>query len=373
MEFIGVEFRFSANDLKMIEAMLRAADPLVAAPSNIKDLYDIREFVINHERKEASLHAQVDNNILSTATLLASGCSISTKESEARAERTTAAVLAYFNFGGFQLEPNIALYEQAWRSTHEHSLDQLKKFRIADHVHPQHYIDIALGRVDRLEIDAIETARSLIGETANDSRQADFRTVLQNWRVSYCALLKLVEIERGNGSARSKTLSLIDWMADAHFFSLVPTAMAMMFLSPDRPGGLIKRYLSEDSERVSAGLQNAAWDCVYIKQWVDRAGRSKPNEIWFFSSLDYLARLLAKSIMGGADDSDEELRHRILGAYWPVADAQAIWAHYVDQQAKVEPSPEREALVWERLASLNKSIRQIEHRLNLPAARLTEN
>jgi len=371
MEFIVSAIPFNSDDIIKIESMLQAADPLVVAPSNIRNRYDVRQFVFNDARRDASLHVQVDNNVVSTATSLANGQSISQRESEAKVERSTAALLAFFIIGGFELEPNIALYEQAWRSTHEHSTNQLKLFRVADRVHPQSYIDIALDRADRIETATIEAAVRLVGNAALSSRQIDFRQVLQNWKVSYHALLRVIEIERSAESPRMKALSLIEWMAEEHFFSPIPTAMALMFLSPGRPGSLIKSPRSENGEKVGASLQNAAWDCVYIKQWVDRARQSSSKDIWFFSSMDGRARSLARTVCGSAEDSRHEMRRRLLGEYWSAADASAIWTRYEELVDMVSRSPERESQIAQRLSRIDEAIRQIEHRLNLPQARLT--
>lgn len=84
-------------------------------------------------------------------------------------------------------------------------------------------------------------------------------------------------------------------------------------------------------------------------------------------------RVFGKTLIAGRETSNEEMRRRILGAYWPVADAEAVWMHYANRRASIQASPgERGTLVRERLARLDEDIRRVEGRLSLPKARLAD-
>lgn len=352
------------EDIASIRTMLEFVDPLVRPPSNIHNLYDLAEII---SRNAGSLNVLVDNNIVSTAAKFAAGEPISTSEGGASAERTTAALLAFLSLGNFQLEPNVALHEQAWRTTHNHAIDVLERFRIADNVDSAACVDIGLGRADRIGDTELSRVRSVLAGRGRASTQGDFRSVLQNWRVSYRSLLKLIEIERTSATAQSKATAFLDWMANEHFFALVPTVLGLIYLAPDRPGGLIKNSASADPSRVSAGLQNASWDCVYIKQWAIRVKASVGGELWFFASMDTLARLLSRFLFPQSGESSDEAILRVLGLYWRQPRAASLLVQHYAQFRGRQPRPD---VVAERMANLDAGIRQTEALLGLPPARL---
>ena len=132
---INLEFR--QEDFKPIVEMVKAADPFVISPSTVNDPYDLREYIAASSGGPCRLWSLLDNNILTGACALARGESVIRNGKVDESKRLVAAIMCFLILGGFELEPFLAVYEQAATTGQEAGVKALKAFRIADNIHPQ--------------------------------------------------------------------------------------------------------------------------------------------------------------------------------------------------------------------------------------------
>jgi len=361
-----IDLPITSEDFFALESLVRSADPFLIQPSTISDKYDLSEYVHAAAFQDVSLYALLDNNILTRAVAFANGKKLSNEAESRKVDQLAAAVMAFFLLGDFLLEPNIALYEKAWCNSHQHVISELQSFRIADQIHPQHYVNLALGRKENIPSHALEEAKDNAASKLGVAEEANFKEVLTHWKTSYLFLLKTTELWRSPGTDFEKARALIDWMKDEAFFSAVSSVFGILLLSPSRPSKMLRGIGSENASKLHSGLQNSAWDCVYVKHWVNRASQSTSDIIWFLCSNDtVLKQVGAVLLQRQGEDSSTKLTLQ-MEEVWGKKKGRKLYDHYHMQTKSMNhDSPARKQLVIERVANVDNMISDLEIKLGL--------
>jgi hypothetical protein len=361
-----IELEFGADDFVPIVELVRSLDPIVASPSTIDDRYNLREYIVATTGETASLWALLDNNILTRACALAEGQSAVRPDPNDRSYRIVAAIMCFFILGGFDLEPSVAIYEKSARSDHQKALDALELFRIADHVHPQAYSDLALGRTNCLPPDEIDRAREFASAVRPQQVESDFTRTIKPWQVQYLALLNAAILQANHSDPLTSALAFLEWMENESFFSITGSLFSLAFLSPNRPARMIKDVSKPDPDKVLTGVRNAAWDLTYVSAWGRRARRAAPRELSFLCSNDKIVKTMAKPIfVTNEQDTDEELT-QFLRKYWPKdAAAKLLAAMNIHQTRITSDTGERRKLVEARYNEMGAAIERAENALRL--------
>lgn len=363
MNVVVVESPLPVDDVSAIEQMLREADPLVSPPSNIEDVYSLPLYLHNAAVGGATLYALLDNNILTRATAFASGGAVSENAESARVDRLAAAVMCFLIAASFRVEPNIPLHEKAAHGGHDNAVEQLRLLRIADHVSPQAYCDVALGRTQRLPPEAIAEAIGRLPAGMPPARQPDFAAETRTWLAAYYALLKVASLDRQDTSAFEKAAAFLTWSRTDAFFSATATTFALIFLSPRRPPRMIKRVNSANPALVKEGLQNAAWDLLYMKHWLNQVSQSAANTIWFLFSNDQVLKRLARNLVEPDGDVRGQMLLRILDEYWG-NESRALAERYQAEKAAAMTA-DRKEVVDARYAAMAEGVANLERELGL--------
>lgn len=177
--------------------MVQSAEPFLIAPSNIEDPYNLGRYLRATTIEDVSLKVLIDNNVLVTAVNVAKGELIS----KSIADRQACAVMAFLLLGDFLIEPSMAIYEKASTIGHEWALKDFYYFRLADHIHPNVYAEIALGIIDQAPKDEIEEATNLIAQHYIDVKEKNFAKSLDVWKLNYLSVLKAAILFKQNSGS----------------------------------------------------------------------------------------------------------------------------------------------------------------------------
>lgn len=275
-------------DLRTLAESLRSRDvftPTFAAPE--VDRYDPVVYRDQAARFETSTALLVDRNIVSRWIDMVRGAHPTADH------RVAAAVLAFAQCAEIDVEPNIALYELAFTQGQDAAVDELLAFRLADHVDPEYWAEIALDRADAIgELpDGV-----LLRET---DLTIDFTMKLRRWRRNYILALKIAELELRGGNSVDRMLEMVSWMYGDFLLGGPALALAAHYLAPNSPRKrLLKGLKSPDRERAIAGIRNAAWDLTLVSEWAIRVEK-QPSEarLVLLASFDQGVHRLARSVV----------------------------------------------------------------------------
>lgn len=299
---------FPYSDLLGIAAILRRADVFVPGfiPADI-GLYDIRGYLFAAQVSGKSLILLPDRNIVSRLAKVTLGQPVDHQQ------RMAAAVLAFAQCLDILLEPSIAFHELAPAQGNEAAYDELARFRAADNMNPRHWIDLALGRTDKLPVQAI---------CAVDER-SDLSKPLHRWRMNYVVALKIGELELCDIKPLERVLRLFEWMYQ-DFILAGPAAMfACHYFSPSFPRKrLLKGLRSADRSRALAGVANATWDITHLSDFVRRINEPLDTPThYMFASLDEGLRRIAGTLI---TPSESAHMAGYLRAWWSPSQAEIV-------------------------------------------------
>jgi len=305
---------FPVEDIEQICSLLAEADPFVPAfEPNGFGLYSLAGQVWSLEFEEVETVILPDRNIASRMAQIARG------EAIGKNAQIIAAITAFAHFFDIMMEPGIAFHELAPQEGNEAALEELSWFRAADHGDKFDWLDVALGRRDRLRQ----------AGAPREPESHDLAKTLRDWNTNYGAVLKVAEIELFHpGTPFEKIMALLDWLHRDYFFAGQVATMACIFYGPiNAPkAGLVKGLRSPDRERAIAGAKNAAWDALYISAlnaMVNKAAGGPKRFI--YASLDRRARLIARMGMSfGGDGPHRDVMQNILSEWWAAQEAAAI-------------------------------------------------
>jgi hypothetical protein len=332
-----------------MQNFLNDTKPFISSPSSLDNPYEILPYIHAHHDDEMFIGSLVDLNVFTTLVKLGQGEDINGDDDNAK---ISCALMYFYILSGIAVEPNIALYERAQKSSHEQALAELKFFRIADNAIPDIYAEIALGRRKNLLNSGTLTKPKIASEVPDN----EFSKQLNHWKLNYLYLLKVAEIEKTKGlSGKEKMELFIRWMFEETLLNNVVTHFASMFFSPARKSGMLKGIGSDNQEDLKKGLQNAAWDLTYLRTWQHNY---KKNELWLFSTRDQALHQLAKNLF---IDNLEAL----FTPYWSKEEATCLRKNYEALNEQFRSLDEKVKHQQDLKQGFDQIISEYEQKLNL--------
>ncbi|HEY2395806.1 MAG TPA: hypothetical protein VGH81_07515 [Rudaea sp.] len=238
--------------------------------------------------------------------------------------RLAAAVMAFAQCLDLNYEPSIAFHELAHGVDNATALEELRSFRAADQPRPQDWLDLALGRLDRM-------APQLVSSAVPDT---DMAKPLRRWNRNYILALKVAEMELERGPPIDKMLRLMEWMFSDFVWAGPGLLYASFYLAPSSPRkGMFKQLRSSDRERALAGVRNAAWDITHMSEFVRLVQeQGSDQKRYILATLDKAIAWIAPCLFDDEDDTDERTAlSAALSEWWPSVDActlaDAFWSY----------------------------------------------
>ncbi len=347
------------RDLLRIELMLTDADLIVQGNYRVDGPVRLNPYLSATHLGGVEFHAVFDRNILSPIVALASGAPLKRGGEAERQVRLACASMAFCILAEIQIEPSLALYEFASSTDHDSADREFDTFRVADNSDLREYINIALGRADRLIVNPS------IVLSDGPAREPNFAKRLNRWRPHYLYVLKAYELVRAHGRTVRAGLEFLRWQAEEAFFSnaAAPYCLASMSHRPPK-GGMLKSSGAQDPAALKRGIRNATWD-VFVLHQFQRKITSAGGPAWSLWTADSALRSIARSIFVGDTEGPELALHGLLERCWG-KDGLRLLSAYLAHRNKIVGSPESREKHREALhATIDDQIKMLEVKLGL--------
>jgi len=332
------------TDVPRLERVLSDADPLLIAGVPAPFDYSFARFLAGTD-DGTTFRALMDRNLTTRAISLAKGGAIGQDHPSAATFRITAACMAFLQTTDSSIEPNVSLYENP-----ERAIDDLHWWRVADHIHPQAYVNVALGRTDTIPEHVLTDA--WLKAAKFPAPPTDFAARLYHWERHYCTLLKIAELDRGatlRGAAKLHTLW--DWSMQEGFMNAAASMFALRLFGSTRSQRMLRGVRSCSYDRCIRGVRNAAWDLTYVSQWA-RHTRTDRKHLWMFWTNDHLLRDLARALLLPKAKDERHALYQALRENFPQQDAAGLLAHHDACLEQIQKGA-RDRILQERFTNID--------------------
>lgn len=328
---LAMDPRFPHDDVEELGRRLTASAALV--PGWIPPeagLLDIRGLLVS-EHVDGFEHVILpDRNIASRMARVARTGACEPRDP---ASKVALQIMAFAQATNIDIDPGVAFHELAHHSGGDDALDELTWFRTADTSNALAWIDLALGRIDRVDL-GVQAPLEEIDASEPPPR----------WLRNYIVALKIFELELAGGSPVKRIEALLDWMIDDFILAGPGFLYAVRaFATHNRRSGMMKGIKSADRGRALDGAKNAAWDITYLSEFVRRVASSEVDgRRYILATADRALADIALAALLGIDATDDlpSLDQR-LSEWWHPRDAKRIARRYFECVAKVEGRPPR--------------------------------
>lgn len=259
------------GDVLAVQQVLQAARPFRFWAVPNLDPYDIFATTALFDEFGGALAVVLDRNVFSRALELFTP----ERPPAGKEHRIAAAVFAYCIWTGAYFDPVIATAETVFTNRIERGRGEAVELVAMQNIHPQPYVDVALGRADRIPSDVLAVERTVSAIQGAASLELD---QWDQFRADYGAALKLAMLlrELGEASPTPDTfVRFLEW--SYHEFILVLPAIiyGSLALSPRRISGMFKDVRVGKSADALRGVRNATWDMAMLRYFMKLLSQSK--------------------------------------------------------------------------------------------------
>lgn len=354
------------EDWKIIEKMIRQNESIIVSPSNINDIYDAQRYREENISYNLELKAVLDNNIFTQVLPLLDGRK---KYGEPLNEevKLICGIMCFLKYSGIETNPTLALLERK-------EVDSISKnqedyyFRVADHLHPQIFADLALGTIcdiSRKELDPIKNylnSDHVIQKEINQTYKIMEES--QEFQVTYSGVLKSILLYKKESDELARLRLFLNWYYNSSLLGLELFYFTVIFLSNKRIPKMIKKINSSSYEVIIKSILNAVWDLKYLSILYELHQNTPENEIWFLCSRDKVLLKLSKYTFAFTSEKDI---HDFIGEYYPKNKKKAIELidEYLRKKEQRENTVEGNKHKEKILMELGISISSLEQELKV--------
>lgn len=366
---VGAWLPVTPQDALAIEQLVRENNLLIPGNFRMEDTFDIVSYLYVAQRHGHNFRVLFDRNLHTRIVNLAKGQPLPTDTESSKIARHSAACLAFCILSEIEVEPSMALYEGASTQGHEHAAHEYRFFQIADNVDPQHYVDIALGRSDRLPTIHLSELGRAPEITSRVLRESNFEKTLTPWKPNYLYLLKTAQLIRNGVPRRQAAENLLRWQAEEAFYNAPASLFCLAAMGHTPPNArMIKKLFTLNTNELRKGLRNATWDVCIISQW-EKWLRAPESPSWLLSSNDYALRTIAQAVFSDSDLPSDSLLLSFMQSCWGKRDGNYLFnAYNTAVKSASIGSPERHKTIQTAFANLENNIHLLEIELGMPTA-----
>lgn len=292
------------EDIKHVKALVRADGSVLSTPSNIDDVYDIDTYRNATQAQGVALKAIMDTNIVTRVLPFINGTK-QASEPLSSDERKVCALMCFLIHSGIETNPVSAFLERPIVDARPSKEEEDYLFRIADHLPPQIFADLALGKITSIPDKVLEETKESVD--SNPETQQDIaRTKYSNnrddgWYLMYMNLLKAWMLYKVESSSRRRIEYYLEWSVENSLSDPVSLTFISLFLSERRLPAMIKKPNNKDPEIIFKNLRNVAWDLYHLSFLIQLNDRSSEKEIWFLCTRDKLLGKVLEHIWSQTD------------------------------------------------------------------------
>lgn len=315
---------FPGQDLMEIASRLEQADILVPGYTpGMAGLYKIEHYLYETRIEETSFIVLPDRNLSSRMAQLSKGESVDERRQRA------AELMAFCQCLNLNYEPSVSYHELAYRHGNDVASEELRWYRAADVARPLEWVNLAMGRTQRLAP----------ADNVPEPEPHDLAYPLRRWRRNYILALRIAELELQDKPQVEKALELLDWMFSDFFLAGPASMFANVYFAPAAPKkGMLKQLRSANRDAALEGAKNAAWDITYLSEFtrfIQEATGTKKRTLLATSdrALARTAKLLVTDFAEGEDQVGAISRG--LSSVWPHRDAIQIAERFTGYQARL--------------------------------------
>jgi len=297
-----------------VENRLREMKPLVVTPSNMQDVYDIEYLRKANHSQNIDMWALLDNNIVTQIIPLIDKTRSKPVTEE---QRSICSIMSSLIYVGIETNPVSAFYERPNDDRYPSKAQDDVYFRIADHIHPQIFADIAMGKIDEMPLDAIRKATYEVENNPKTQNNINKFTVPQNpdfhYKAFYAVIMKLWILKKRNDNQINRLKEYLEWHHKNLISDSISIIAALQYLSNVGINGFIKGINSESKSKVIKGIKNCAWDIYHLELLSTLHSKSNDDSIWLFCTRDQLLLQLSQNMF--QFDSVDKIRFFINSFY----------------------------------------------------------
>jgi hypothetical protein len=347
--------------MSIIQKIIKDNDMLVGAGIQQEAIYNAATYLLFNAKHSSEVRVLLDRNILTRLVNIAKGRNIKPDDSQ---YKLVSAAMAFFIFCEAIIEPSMAIYEYGFLRDHFQAIDDLAYFRIADHIHPQRYADIALGRAVFIEEKELNIAKRYL-KNFPKTKEENFSKQLSIWELNYLFALKIAHLKKSTLSPEQQIEAYFKWMEEETLFNAVASLFATIFLCPNPPEKkMIKGIGSNDNLQLLCGIKNAAWDITYISHWGKSVKISPPTTTWLLCSHDKAMKRIAKTLFVPDEHNEEVSLMNFVSEYWDERRASTVVNTIIKHlTAAKENESERNKILSERFMRFPRMIKDLENDL----------
>lgn len=335
MNLVACPTPIPVDDLRSIQQMLATENAICSAFKSARfDAYNCFGFLEQKLRYGVETCFIIDRNIFTRIISLTRGEAVPRKTKEAKyAYRLAAGALAFFQCCDALVEPCLPLLEQSSHDNNKTSADEeLRLFRIADNVAPQNFADIALGKSDHLDLSSVKQI--------DPDEPDELSEKPMWWTLNYALALKLALLELEQIDQRTKLERFLQWLHEDYIWSASAVMFAIVYLSPLRKRGMLKRLRSPDRRVALDGVRNAVWDMTLLTMWSGNCHAARGSKkVWFLCSRDQAVGSVAGWLVS-TESNDERLKQIYMNC-WGEKNGLALVKYYFDLSGKLQDSTRR--------------------------------
>lgn len=312
------------EDWSAIEKMVRQSGALVASPSNIEDVYNAQKYRKDNLFFDIELKVILDNNIFTQILPLVDGRKAQNEPLKKEAQ-LICGIMCFLIYSGIETNPILALYERTENFDFCSKEKEDYFFRIADHLPPQVFADLALGKVNDVPQRDFEYAKEFVDsshELQEEIKRANYnKPKSEEYLLTYVGVLQSFISYKEKNDELSRLTLYLKWSYEFSLVDPILLTFMIILLSDKRISKMIKKINTEDFDKIKSSILNATWDLKYLSLLLRLHQITSEDEIWFFCSRDKVLLDLAKYVFSLSNEADI---HQFIADYYPKNKVEAI-------------------------------------------------
>lgn len=272
---------------------IRVLAPIFPMHSNVSDIYNADLFREEHQKPyPLMLSCFLDTNIVSILN------DVYRKKDNSplnEAQTNACTLMSFLAYAGIEANPTLAFFERPKDSQYPSREEDDLLFRLADHLPPQVFADLAMGKKTQIPASNWETAKYAVNSCqisiANIENTQYTRNLIDEaaTKILYTHILKALIIRASSSPSAAAFSAHLKWIETESLLVSESLLFIVSLFAETDHAALLKKRNSQDPEVLKTQSKNTATDLAIVRtvrKIHSESLKENKHTITLFSSFD---------------------------------------------------------------------------------------